>query len=175
VVKQIASQFEKHGSAKASWYCEWNDPDGKRKVKSCGAGMTAKRNAERMAERMAERIKAELLTGTYSRQAKTTWADFRKAYSEQALAVLSSSYSVEHALDIFEKITKLKYMVRINTNRPSRYKAVRREQKGRHGSGRHNGRINVQNKRTHHNWQALCPQANGADRNRTCTPEGTGS
>ena len=27
-IKQLASQVAKHGAKKASWYCEWDEPDG---------------------------------------------------------------------------------------------------------------------------------------------------
>ena len=37
-VKQLTSQIKKRGKDKASWYCEWDEPDGSRRTESCGPG-----------------------------------------------------------------------------------------------------------------------------------------
>jgi hypothetical protein len=85
-VKQIQSQVAKYGAAKASWYCEWDEPDGGRRCKSCGPGPAGKRDAERM----AKHIRAELLTNTYSRTAAKPWAEFRQEYKRRILDGLAT-------------------------------------------------------------------------------------
>lgn len=133
-VKQIASQVQKHGVKNASWYCFWHEPDGTRRKKSCGKGKTGKRDAQRM----AERLKAQLLLGTYQHKEKQLWSKFREAYRSQVLAAMppGSAYSANHALDLFERITKPKLMAGINTNRLSQFVAIRRDQKGRNPSSK---------------------------------------
>ena len=51
-VKQLASQVKKRGKNKASWYCEWNEPDGTRRGKSCGPGDEGKQLAQKTADKL---------------------------------------------------------------------------------------------------------------------------
>lgn len=128
-VKQIASQVKKHGEKKASWYCEWNEPNGTRRMKSCGAGASGKR----VAERMAERIKAELLTETYKREAKKRWSDFREEYEKRILPEMkaTSAAQVRYTLDRFESLAKTKFVADISKRTIDGFVEKRREQRGR--------------------------------------------
>src|SRR5262245_60898794 len=98
-VKQKASQVAKHGAKAASWYCIWDEPDGTRRMQSCGAGRKGKRNAEKK----ADLINTQLTLGTYGSnlQNRTTWPEFVTRYRSAVLSRLESSSAVEsvRALD----------------------------------------------------------------------------
>jgi integrase len=130
-VKQIANQVAKYGKEKASWYCEWDEPDGSRRCKSCGPGPMGKRDAERM----AKHIRAELLTNTYSRTAAMGWVEFRAQYQNNVLSGLSplSARSVSESLNHFEQILRLKEktLEAITADRVADFKAERRKAKGK--------------------------------------------
>jgi integrase len=105
-VKQIASQVTKCGADKASWYCEWDEPDGSRRCKSCGPGPSGKK----LADRLAEQIKAEILTGSYRRNDRVIWSEFRSRYEEKILSslALATQVGVKISLDHFERLLRLK-------------------------------------------------------------------
>jgi len=130
-VKQIASQVAKHGAEYASWYCEWDEPDGTRRCKSCGPGR-AGRNA---AERMAKRIRAELLTGTYNRQEGVTWDAFRTRYQKNIIdgRSFSSRETILKSLKAFETALNLKgkLLAAITTDRVADFVSKRRAQRGK--------------------------------------------
>lgn len=127
--KQKAWQVKKLGADSASWYCEWNEPDGARRAKSCGAGPRGKRNAERM----RDRIKAELLTGTYSREVKTTWTDFRQLYENRILSVMKpkSADQIRYTFDHFERLCKTKLVSMVTHGTIDDFIAKRRNDRGR--------------------------------------------
>jgi integrase len=81
-VYQDDKQVKKHGDDKASWYCGWYDPEGKKRCQSCGPGARGKKAAEKLREKR----EAELLTGTYQDKSRKTWADFCDEYQEKVLA-----------------------------------------------------------------------------------------
>jgi len=130
-VTQVPSQVAKRGKDKASWYCKWDEPDGSRRMKSCGPGQTGKRNAERM----AKHIEAEILTGTYSRTADVKWKDFRKRYETTVVAGLSllSRETIVQSLKQFETILKLseKGLAAITPDRLADFIAQRRKMAGK--------------------------------------------
>ena len=88
-VKQIASQVKKHGKNKASWYCEWNEPDGTRRSKSCGPG----RDGKRIANQVAEKTRAQLKLGTYESDKRKykTWESHRQQYVQKVLILKSAA------------------------------------------------------------------------------------
>lgn len=51
-VSQLKRHLEKFGPDGASWYVNWIDPDGKQRVKSCGAGELGKATAEKIADEL---------------------------------------------------------------------------------------------------------------------------
>jgi hypothetical protein len=128
-IKQLAGQVKKQGAEKASWYVEWNEPDGTRRCKSCGPGPKGKRNADRL----SARIEAELLTGTYDRRANKTWKDFRSEYETRILPSMepTSAVTVRIALNHFERLVKLSVLPGITTEAIDKFKANRREERGR--------------------------------------------
>ena len=98
-VKQLASQVKKHGKNKASWYAEWNEPDGTRRGKSCGPG----RDGKRLANQLAEKITAQLMLETYvsDKQKSTTFDEFVAEYlrhisNRAAKTVVDSRTSLSH-------------------------------------------------------------------------------
>jgi integrase len=105
-VKQIASQVTKYGADRAAWYCEWNEPDGSRRIKSCGRGAKGKRAAELMAKHVA----AELLTGKYNWTKAVGWTEFRERYENKILASLavSTQIGVAISLDHLERLLPVK-------------------------------------------------------------------
>ncbi len=134
-VTQVPSQVAKHGKDKASWYVKWDEPDGSRRMKSCGPGKKGKRNADRM----AERIEAEILTGTYNRTSGKLWTEFRKEYDQRVLAGLGAStrLTVKISLDKFTEVLNLKNktLEAISPDRLAEFVAARRTHRGmRRGS-----------------------------------------
>lgn len=105
-VKQLKRQVEKLGEDRASWYVEWNEPDGTRRIKSCGPGAKGRKAADRLCERR----KAELLTGTYNAGRRRTWADFKAEYKRKVLCRLGTGSVREamNSLNHFERILNLK-------------------------------------------------------------------
>ncbi|QDT49480.1 site-specific tyrosine recombinase XerD [Symmachiella dynata] len=128
-VKQIASQVKKHGEEKASWYCFWTEPDGTRRKKSCGAGA----KGQRLADRMAEKRKAELLLGSYKREERKTWKDFRVEYERRVLPEMkpNSAAQIRYTLDRFEELAKPKRIGDVNKRTVDTFIEKRREQRGR--------------------------------------------
>jgi integrase len=127
-VFQDPKQVKKRGPAKASWYCGWFDPGGKKHCKSCGPGAQAKR----IANKLKEKIEAELLTGTYEEQTRSTWKEFRAEYKEKKLAGTSEGNRVriQVALDHFERLIKPAYMRGIKSVTIADYVARRRQEPG---------------------------------------------
>lgn len=132
-IKQIASQVAKHGEKAASWYTEWNEPDGTRRCKSCGAGSKGKK----LAQALADKLNAELTLGQYTtdRKSRTTWDDFVSRYKEVTLTQISAVglKEAETSLKHFGRILGLegRPMTRINTERVDEFKAARRAEAGK--------------------------------------------
>jgi integrase len=129
-VKQIASQVAKYGADRASWYCEWNEPDGTRRIKSCGRGAKGKRTAELM----AKHVTAELLTGKYDRTKAVEWADFRQQYENKVLASLAAETQtgVTISLDHLERLLPLadKPLTYLTPERIRAFVAERKKDRG---------------------------------------------
>ena len=127
-VKQRSEQIEKYGAERAPWYVIWNEPNGTRRKKSCGTGRTGKRDAKRL----AERIKAELLTGTYDRQAHKKWDEFRSEHDSRILQGMKprSADQTRYSLNHFERLCKPRYVGQITTATMDKFIAARREQRG---------------------------------------------
>ncbi|QDU46592.1 site-specific tyrosine recombinase XerD [Symmachiella dynata] len=128
-VKQKKWQVEKHGEKKASWYAEWNEPDGTRRAKSCGTGSRGKRAAERL----AARIREELITGTYQREERKTWDEFRQRYEADIKSRLrpASVRSAKEALSHLERIIKPKQASSVTAERISEFVRVRKTERGK--------------------------------------------
>ncbi|MBT6155803.1 MAG: tyrosine-type recombinase/integrase [Planctomycetaceae bacterium] len=128
--KQLAKQVKKHGKRKASWNCEWNEPDGTRRIKSCGPGP----DGRRLAELMADRIKSQLKLGTYEsdKRADKTWLEFREEYLEKvASRNAAETYRVTvDALNHFERIAKPKLLRNITTQTIDKFVAARQKERG---------------------------------------------
>lgn len=109
-IKQLASQVEKHGAKKASWYCEWDEPDGTRRMKSCGPGTKGKR----LAQDKADQINAQLTLGTYEsdKAGRLTWEKFRDLYQKQELVAQNRAagtiVDALESLDNFARLTGMK-------------------------------------------------------------------
>jgi integrase len=128
-VDQDDRQVKLHGSDVASWRACWYDPEGKRRVKSCGPGTRGKR----MAERLRRKVEAELLTGTYQSKLDTTWKEFREEYEAKILPGVAPAtrYEVTGALDHFEGIVRPGRVAYLATAHVDQYIAARRKQGGK--------------------------------------------
>lgn len=131
-VKQIASQVAKHTARKASWYCEWNEPNGKRRTKSCGPGKDGKRRAELM----AEQIRSQLVLGTYEadKRASTTWDDFLRDFESRGMQGRTSDESRDGQLRVlreFGQRMKLKTIAAVTFDTLERYAATRMKDRGK--------------------------------------------
>lgn len=127
-IGQKAHQVEKLGADAASWYVFWRTPEEKQRAKSCGPGERGKEKAERL----RRKIDAELMTGTYREQLKTTWETFRKEYEEKVVALLAprTRQSIKSSLLAFEKHTKPMRVFAIGTATIDDFIAKRRLDKG---------------------------------------------
>lgn len=130
-VSQLKRHVEKFGPDGASWYVNWIDPDGKQKLKSCGVGAKGKK----VAESLADKLHAELLTGTYEAQKKSTWEEFRARYEVKVIASMSV-HSVDAnrlGLDAFERIIQPNRLDRITSEAINEFIAKRRSEPVRCG------------------------------------------
>lgn len=108
-VKQLAHQIRKFGQRKAPWYCVWNDPTGKRRMKSCKAGPAGKKAAEAL----RDQLNSQMILGTWKPEddePAATWETFVERYIRDALADCRTSTVVEvrTSLKHFGRILKLK-------------------------------------------------------------------
>jgi len=131
-VKQDSKQVKKHGKNKASWYCEWNEPDGTRRNKSCGPG----RDGKRLANQLKDNISAQLKLGTYvsDKQKQKTWDQFVAEYlkhisNRAAKTVVESRVSLSH----FRRILKLgsKPVGSLTTKHVDTFRDERRQERGK--------------------------------------------
>ncbi len=125
---QDDKQVKARGAEAASWYVGWIDPEGKRRCKSCGPGLPGRRNAERL----RRKIEAQLITGQYHQQIKTTWESFRADYETKVLAGLSAHTrkNTKSALDAFERHSKPTRLFTIGTGTIDDFTAKRRTDPG---------------------------------------------
>lgn len=103
-VGQLAGQVRKHGTAKASWYAVWQDPQGRTRRKSCGAGPAGKK----LAEKLKRQVESELLLGQYDDRRKHSWSQFRDEYMKN-VRTRSGAENAERAkesLASFERLVK---------------------------------------------------------------------
>src|SRR4029077_12410278 len=93
----------------ASWYCEWDEPDGSRRCKSCGPGTKGKH----LAQAKADRINSQLILETYDsdRQERTTWGEFFTEYN--AMLTANSKSGQLRAGSVREILVSLKHFARI--------------------------------------------------------------
>lgn len=142
-VKQLGKQVAKLGEKKASWYCEWDEPDGTRRCKSCGPGPKGKR----LAQVKADQINAQLTLGSYDakRPERTTWGEFFEKYSgmlgDNAASGQLRTGSVREirvSLKHFARILKLtdRPMSFITTERVATFTTDRRKERGKNPGSR---------------------------------------
>ena len=131
-VYQDDGQVKKYGedSPKLSYYVGWRDPNGVRHGKSCGPGPKGKR----LAAKEAERIHAELVTGTYGKDIKKAWSEFRAEYERTILSgkAASTRRQVLMSLRNFERIVKPNKVSAVTTNTVDTFIAARRQEKVRY-------------------------------------------
>lgn len=121
---QDARHVAKQGKA-ASWYVGWREPDGKRRSKSCGAGVAGKTKAQKL----RRKIDAELVTGTYGSSPNRTWQDFRAEYDSTMVAVMpaSTARQVRRSLDAFQEAIHPAKMLGITTSAVNRFRAAQED------------------------------------------------
>jgi len=126
---QRGEQVRDMGEDKAPWYVGWYDLDGHRHKESCGTGFRGKQKAERL----RRKIEAELMTGTYKKNARKLWPDFRREYEQRVLAgkALATRLQAAISLDHFERIIKPGRMFALGTAHIDDFTAARRLERGR--------------------------------------------
>ncbi len=127
---QDPHQLKRIGPENACYYVGWIDPAGKRRCKSCGPGSRGKKAAERL----AHKIEAELIEGTYHRNAdRVTWAVFRKEFETQIVAGMDASTRrcTLGALNNFERIIKPVRLVGVKTQTIDAFKVKRLHERGK--------------------------------------------
>jgi len=99
-VRQIPSQIEKHGTAKASWLAFWRDADGRQRSRSFGAGERGRRAARRFA------IETQARQTLAIRQDEPgSWREFRDEFELSITALAASSIdAISRALDHYERL-----------------------------------------------------------------------
>ena len=131
-IRQKASQVRKHGKRKAAWYAVWNEPDGRRREKSCGPGPDGKRRAQLL----AEKVKSQLTLGVYQseRQKSVLFPAFVTDYLKHLATRESRTVAqVETSLRHFSRILKLdrKPVSSITTKSVDEFREVRRTESGK--------------------------------------------
>lgn len=131
-IDQDAKQVKKHGKAKASYYVNWYDPDGRPREKSCGPGP----EGLRLARKLKRQVEAELLTGTYNSNLKKAWGDFRVQYESQILAGKSAhtQRQARMSLSNFERIVNPKLVSAVKTATIDQFIAKRRVEPKRYNA-----------------------------------------
>lgn len=127
---QDARMLKEHGPEKASWYVGWIDPDGKQRCKSVRKSGERGRKAAEKLQTIRER---ELETGTYQRDARKKWDDFRGEHDKRILAGMEapSRRVVTDALEHFQRLAKPKKMATIRTQTIDDFIARRRLERGK--------------------------------------------
>jgi integrase len=128
-IYQDDKQVKKHGAEAASWYVGWYEPDGTKRGKSCGPGEQGRRNAQKL----RRKVEAQLMTGTYQEQIRTTWESFRREYEARILPGVSPATreEVTATLDHFERIIKPARVFAMATVTIDRFIAARRAEPGK--------------------------------------------
>ena len=131
-IDQDAKQVKKVGEAKASYYVNWYDPEGRPRCKSCGPGP----DGLRAARKMKRRVEAELLTGTYNSNLKKPWGDFRAQYESQILAgkAAATRRQARMSLDNFERVVGPKLVSALKTATIDQFTAKRRSETKRYSA-----------------------------------------
>jgi integrase len=126
---QRAEQVRDMGEEKAPYYVGWYDLDGHRHMQSCGTGFQGKKKAERL----KRKIEAELLTGTYRKDTRKQWADFRREYEERVLAgkAVATRLQAAISLDHFERLVRPVRVFGLVTSHIDDFIAARRQERGR--------------------------------------------
>lgn len=111
-IHQLAKQIAKFGQENASWYVSWLDPQGKRRMKSCGP----RKEGFRRAKELKKDIDAELRTDTYKDRSKRKWNEFRAKYDAEIVSRLAarSQVSIKNSLAHFERVACPSIISRIN-------------------------------------------------------------
>jgi integrase len=122
-VSQLKRHVDQYGADNAAWYCNWLDPDGRRRAKSCGTGPKGKK----VAEALADKTHAELMTGTYDSAKGMTWEKFRVRYTSKVIGAMSPQSAVVAitSLDTFERIIHPGRLDRITAETIDEFKAKR--------------------------------------------------
>jgi hypothetical protein len=128
-VYQKPAHLAQRGAAKASWYVGSYEPDGRRKGKACGAGFRGRK----LAEKLQRKLEGELTAGTYQKQARKAWEDFRGEYRERILAGLAvrTRLQADISLDHYERIAKPLRVSAVSQKHVDYFIAERRKEKGR--------------------------------------------
>jgi integrase len=126
---QRNEQVRDMGEDKAPWYVGWYDPDGRRHKESCGSGFQGKQKADRL----RRKIEAELMTGTYQRNTRKLWPDFRREYEQRVLAGLAAETRrlAGVSLDHFERLVKPVRVFGLLTQHVDEFIAARRQEPGK--------------------------------------------
>ncbi len=125
---QRASDVAKRGKRKAPWLVFWNDPNGRRREKSCGPG----KEGWRLAEKEKQKIHQQIITGTYGDAKGGSWEEFRAEYERNTTGRLepSSCESIGYAMDHFARLAKPGRMSAITTRMLDAFVAARRPERG---------------------------------------------
>ena len=127
-VQQLKKQVEQRGEDKAAWYVFWNDPEGRRRMQSCGPGKIGRTAANKL----ADTIHSQLVTGTYNAKTKKTWTDFRKDFEAKIVDGFeaSSRSAIRQSLDAFERVAKPKMVSAITTEFVDKFITERKKDDG---------------------------------------------
>jgi integrase len=128
-IYQRPEEVRDKGEDSASWYAGWYDYDGNKRGKSFGPGFTGKKNAERH----KTKIENDLAAGTYQREVKKQWKDFRAEYERRILEGLAVATKEEALITLnhFERIAKPARMIALQTKHIDEYTAKRRQERGK--------------------------------------------
>lgn len=124
-VRQRPEQVKKMG-AKAPWYCNWYDPDGVKRRKSCGPGEAGRK----LANQLKRQVEAQITLGTYELNANKCWEEFRAEYEGKILDAKSPSTrrQVRMSFANFERIVRPKKVSAIKTVTIDQFIATRRQE-----------------------------------------------
>jgi len=121
---QDSRQRRKHGP-KAPWSVGWIDPDGRRRSKRIGS--------KSQAEKFRRKIEGQLAAGTYEKESRKQWKDFRKEYETKIVSLLAPKTrpAIHAVLNHFERICKPQRVSAIKTAMIDEFIGCRQTDPGR--------------------------------------------
>ena len=128
--RKRAANGMKGVSGKDRFVVEWTEPDGQRRREKIPA---TGRVAKRLADQLVRKINSELTLGTYDRNRRQPWLEFRVEFERLVLPAKrpATQRLTRDTLDLFERLCHPRYVEEIRTRTIDRFKSMLGIRRGR--------------------------------------------